>query len=105
MRLYVICPTTGQRIYLALVVERRSEIDESFSVRCPHDQETHTYRREDVNAEPTFGASIGGAILGGILGGLIAGPLGAILVGGTGLFLGSNAEEEERRRVRRFYEG
>jgi hypothetical protein len=105
MRLFVICPTTRQRIYLALVVERRSQIDESFTVRCPYDGQTHLYRREDVNAEPTLGASIGGAILGGILGGLIAGPLGAILAGGTGLFLGSNAEEEERRRIRRFYEG
>lgn len=105
MRLYVVCPNTNQRIYLSLVVERQSQIDEFFTVRCPLDRQTHTYRREDVQAEPTLGASIGGAILGGLIGAVLAGPLGAILVGGAGLFIGSNAEEEERRRVRQFYEG
>lgn len=105
MRLYVICPNTNQRIYLSFVVERRSQIYESFTVRCPYDEQTHSYGREDVEAEPTIGSSIGGAILGGIVGGLLAGPIGAILGGGAGLLMGSNAEEEERRRVRRFNEG
>ena len=105
MRLYVFCPTTHRRIYLSLVAERRSQIYESFTVRCPYDEQTHTYGREDVEAEPTLGASIGGAILGGLVGALFAGPLGAILAGGAGLFMGSSADEEERRRVQRFYEG
>lgn len=105
MRLYVNCPNTDKRIYLSLTVETRSQIDEIFTVRCPYDGETHTYRREDVKAQPTFGVSIGGAILGGLIGAVLAGPLGAILGGGAGLFVGSNAEAEERRRVRRFYEG
>lgn len=104
MRLYVFCPNTKLRIYLSLTVETRSQIDEVFTVRCPHDGEIHTYRREDVNAEPTLGASIGGAAIGGLIGAILAGPLGAILGGGAGLFAGSNAEAEEKRRVQRFYE-
>ena len=105
MRLYVVCPRTNQRIYLSLVVERRSQIYEPFTVKCPYDGQTHTYRREDVKAEPTLGASIGGAILGGLVGAFLAGPLGAILGGGAGFITGSNADEEERRKVRRFYGG
>lgn len=95
----------NESIYLSLIVERRSQIDEFFTVRCPYDGQTHSYRREEVKAEPTFGASIGGAILGGLIGAVVAGPLGAILLGGAGLAFGANAEEDERRRVRRFYEG
>lgn len=105
MRLYVFCPRTNLRVYLSFTVETRSQIDETFTVRCPHDREIHTYTREDVNAEPTLGASIGGAILGGLVGAVLAGPLGAILGGGAGLLAGNNAEEEERRRVQRFSEG
>jgi len=104
MRFYVICPNANQLIYLSLAVERRSQIDEFFTVRCPFDEQIHSYRREDVKAEPTFGASLGGAILGGLIGAILAGPLGAILGGGAGLSIGSNAEEEERRRARQFYE-
>lgn len=104
MRLYVTCPNTNQRIYLSLVVERRSEVDESFTVKCPHDRQTHLYRRNDVEAEPTLGASVGGAIIGGLIGAVVAGPIGAIIGGGAGLFMGSNAEQEEQRRVRQFYE-
>ena len=105
MRFYVLCPNTRQRISLSLYVERRSQIYEFFTVECPYDDQIHEYRREDVEAIPTIGASIGGALLGGLLGGIIGGPLGLILGGGAGLVMGSNVEEEERRRVRRFYEG
>lgn len=105
MRLYVICPNIRQRIYLSFIVENRSQIYESFTIQCPYDRQTHTYRREDVKAEPTLGSSIGGTILGGLIGVLLGGPIGAILGGGAGLVIGSNTEEEERRRVRRFYEG
>jgi len=104
MRLYVVCPDKNQRIYLSIVVQRRSEVDEIFTVRCPYDGQTHAFRRGDVEAEPSLGASIGSAIIGGLIGALVAGPLGAILGGGAGLAVGNNAEEEERRKVRQFYE-
>lgn len=105
MRFYVLCPNTMQRIYLSFIVENRSQIYESFTIQCPYDRQTHVYRKKDVKAEPTLGSSIGGTILGGILGVLLGGPIGAILGGGIGLIFGGNAEEEERRRVQRFYEG
>jgi uncharacterized protein YcfJ len=103
MKLYVICPTTNRRIYLSLIVERRSQIYSVFTIQCPYDRQVHSFRREDVRAEPTLGGSIGGAIIGALIGGLLGGPLGLILGGGAGLMFGSNVDEEERRRVRRFY--
>ena len=104
MRLYVICPTTQQRIYLSLAANKRSEVNEFFTIQCPYDREIHEYRRHDVDAEPAVGASIGGAVIGGLLGAILAGPLGAILVGGIGLAAGSNSEQEENRRVQYFRE-
>lgn len=105
MKLYVVCPNTDLRIYLSLIVERRSQIDEFFTVECPFDRQTHTYRRDEVEAEPASGASLSGAVLGGLIGAFVAGPLGALLLGGAGLALGANTEEEERRKVRQFNEG
>ena len=105
MKLYVVCPNTSRQIYLSLTVERRSQIDEYFTVTCPYDEEIHEYSREDVRAEPTLGASIGGAIIGGLVGAIVAGPLGAILGGGAGIIIGSNTEKEELQKVRRFNEG
>lgn len=105
MKLYVVCPTTSRRIYLSIVAEKRSQIEEWLTVKCPFEGGTHTFNREQVEAEPTFGASVGGAVIGGLIGAVLAGPLGAILGGGAGLFMGSSAEDEERRRVRNFYEG
>lgn len=104
MRLYVVCPNTKRRILLSLNVEGKSQIEEIFTVECPYDREIHEYRRENVHAEPTLGASIGGAVIGGIIGAVLAGPIGAILGGGAGLLTGSSAEQEELRRVRRFSE-
>lgn len=104
MKLYVICPNTTQRVYLPFVVENRSQIDEFFTITCPYDELTHTYNREDIIAEPTLGSAIGGTILGGLIGALLGGPIGAILGGAGGLFIGSNTEEEERRRVQQFNE-
>lgn len=100
----MVCPETSQKIYVSLAVEKRSEIPEFFLLDCPHDGTTHEYRREDVMAEPTFGAPIGGTILGGLIGAIFGGPIGAIIGGGAGLALGSNAEQEERRKVQRFCE-
>lgn len=105
MKLSVVCPETKRRIYLSSIVERRSQIDEFFTVQCPFDGHTHSYSRHEVKAEPTLGSSVGGAILGGLIGAIVAGPLGAILLGGMGLATGTNAEKEERRKVRQFYEG
>ena len=104
MKFYVICPTTRRRINLSLAVERRSQIDQFFTVRCPFDGQTHHYTRQDVIAEPTVGASIGGAVVGGLIGAVLGGPLGALVLGGIGVLTGSSAEEQDRRRVRQFNE-
>lgn len=105
MKLYVVCPYRKQRIYLSSIVERRSQIDAYFTIQCPFDGKAHAYSNYEVEAEPTLGTSVGGAIIGGLIGAIVAGPLGAILLGGLGLAAGTNTEEEERRKVKQFYEG
>jgi hypothetical protein len=42
MRFYVDCLTKNQRIYLVFDVERRSQIDEFFTVICPYDGQKAT---------------------------------------------------------------
>jgi len=104
MKLYVLCPITKKRIYLSLLVERRSQIPPVFTVQCPYDKQVHTFKRGEVRAEPTLGGAVGGTIIGALVGGLLVGPIGLILGGGAGLVFGSSADEEERRKVRKFYE-
>jgi hypothetical protein len=102
MRLYVLCPNTRQPIYLANVVEYRTQLMPWFTLSCPHEPGfNHTYSRDNVIPEPELGALGGGAVAGGLVG-LLGGPLGIILGGMIGATLGASAEEEERRRVQRF---
>lgn len=96
MRLYVLCPNTRQPIYLADVVEYRTQLIPWFTLSCPHEPGiNHTYSRDNVIPEPEIG---GFAIAGGLVG-LLGGPLGIILGGMAGATLGASAEAE---RVRRF---
>lgn len=102
MRLYVNCPNTGHRIYLANVVEHRSQLVPWFTLSCPHEPGFyHQYSRNNVIAEPEGGSLAGGAVAGGLVG-LLGGPIGIILGGMIGAALGASAEEEEQRRVQRF---
>lgn len=102
MRLYVLCPSTHQRIYLAHAVEHRSQLIPSFTLNCPYESGVyHYYSRNDVIAEPELGSVAGGAVAGGLVG-LLGGPIGIILGGMIGATLGASTEEEERRRVQRF---
>lgn len=102
MRLYVVCPNTRLRIYLANVVEYRSQLIPWFTLSCPHEYGVyHQYSRNDVIAEPELGSLAGGAVAGGLVG-LLGGPIGIILGGMIGAALGASAEDEERIRVRRF---
>lgn len=93
-----------RRIYVPFSAENRSQIYEVFTIQCPHDKQIRTYRREDVEVEPTLGSSIIGTILGGIIGTLLGGPVGAIVGSGAGLVIGDSNDKEELRKVQRFYE-
>ncbi len=104
MRLFVKCRKFEQNIiYVDIKAKHRIHIT-PFSIVCPYDGEIHYYNRDDVNAEPELGNVGGGALVGGLIG-LLGGPIGVILGGMAGAMIGASSEEEERRRVREFYEG
>ena len=75
-----------------------------FNIECPYDKEIHYYTQDDVKAEPELGTVAGGVLVGGLIG-LLGGPIGVILGGAAGGMIGTSAENEERRKVREFYEG
>lgn len=102
MRLYVICPNTQRKIYLANVVEHRSQLMALFSLKCPYENGvTHKYSNNDVIAEPEGSSLTSGAVAGGLVG-LLGGPIGIVIGGMIGAALGAGAEENEQQRVRRF---
>lgn len=103
MRLYVTCPNDQQKIYVDIKAKHQIHII-PFDIECPYDGEIHHYTKDDVEAEPKLGTVAGGAIVGGLIG-LLGGPIGVILGGAAGAMLGANAEDEENRNVREFYEG
>ena len=103
MRLYVQCHDCSERIYLSTRARKRSELPNHMEITCPHCGYTDFYSRDEVHAEAETGVTIGGAVLGGLIG-LLGGPLGVIIGGIGGSILGANADAEEQRRVREFYE-
>lgn len=104
MKIYVECHYCGRRIYITSKVRKRRELPVHMEIKCPYCGSPDTYNREEVEAEAEVGATVGGAILGGLVG-LLGGPVGVIIGGFGGSILGANADEEEKRRVREFYEG
>ena len=101
MRLYVVCRSCGQKVYLNLNVSRRSELPSVFEVRCPNCGVTDTYTPNDVEVEAAPALGIPSAVVGGLLG-LLGGPLGLILGGLAGGVFGANADADEQRRVQQF---
>ncbi|VUT27698.1 MAG: hypothetical protein SYNGOMJ08_00248 [Candidatus Syntrophoarchaeum sp. GoM_oil] len=106
MRLYVRCGHCGHRIYLNIVVGTRGELETHigsryFTISCSHCGINKTYSVHDVFAEVGQSSLPAGAILGGLIG-LVGGPIGTLLGGTVGSILGASADEEEKKRVRRF---
>lgn len=106
MRLYVRCGHCGHRTYLNIVVDTRIELETRigsryFTMSCSHCGISETYSVNDVFAEVGQSSLPAGAILGGLIG-LIGGPMGALVGGTVGSIVGASADEEEKKRVRRF---
>lgn len=104
MKLYVTCRLNPQqKIYVDIKARHRIHIT-PFNIECPYDREIHYYTKDDVYAELELGTVGGGALVGGLIG-ILGGPIGVILGGMAGAMIGASSEEEEKRRVREFYEG
>lgn len=101
MRLFVKCPSTKKRIYLSINVESRRDLPKRFSIKCPYESAHHEYKRIDVCAEPEKGTQVGGALLGGLIG-LVGGPLGLVIGGLAGAFLGDRIEKSEASEAHAF---
>lgn len=103
MRVFVECSSCEERIYLDEIKERRSDYPPILGLSCSNCNHEDTYKREQLEAEPSDGAAAAGAILGGVAG-TLAGPIGVALGAGIGGALGSNADQEEKEKVERFYD-
>ncbi len=89
------------KIYLATQVQCRSQLPQSFYIKCPVCGNSQLYYSYMVDAEAEEGAAVGGAAIGGLIG-LLGGPLGLIVGGTIGGLLGASSEDDERKRVNRF---
>lgn len=89
------------KIYLATQVQGRSQLPQSFYIKCPVCGNSQLYYSYEVEAEAEANAAVGGAALGGLIG-LLGGPLGLIVGGTVGGLLGASSDDEERKRVDRF---
>ena len=103
MKIYVVCRKCRRKIYLSPRVRKRRDLPPHIEVRCPYCEHLGVYYRNEVKAEAEVGATFGGAVLGGLIG-LLGGPLGVIIGGAGGGLLGANADTEEEKRVKEFYE-
>lgn len=101
MKLYVEFPNCG-RIFLSSRAQFRHNLPEIFTLRCPKNGTTCTFRRSDVKASSDSLATIGGGIIGLIAGGLIAGPIGLILGGLLGGGIGGGADSQDIEAAKRF---
>lgn len=100
MRLYV-ADEYGHKTYISSAAQHRLELPQYFIIRCALCGEEKQFHRNDVIAEPATGATVGGAIVGGLVG-LLGGPLGLILGGLAGGLVGTNSDNADIQRAKRF---
>lgn len=101
MKLFVVCPTDGTKIYLGLAVRHRQDLPPLIDVACPGICRSRwNFPRQAVFAEPSQSA-IGGAIVGGLLGAIV-GPEGAIAGALLGGLLGGAAQNSDRLAAEAF---
>ncbi len=102
MRVYVECENCGENVYVDDVRQHRKVYPAYTTIHCSSRGHEHSYHRSRLEAEPDGNATAAGVIAGGVAGAL-AGLLGVAVGAGLGGALGNNADQEEKRRVREFY--
>lgn len=103
MRVYVYCKNCGEKIYLDDIRDRRSHYPPVTTISCSSCDYTGSYSQSEIEAEVDGNSTAAGAIAGGVAGAL-AGPIGVAVGAGIGSMLGNNADQEDRKRVERFYD-
>lgn len=105
MQLYLHCQNCSRKITLGSDARTRSQLayqwGPNFYIVCPHCQYQGFYSVHEVFAETNSKATPVGAIIGGLIG-LFLGPEGALIgsaIGGAGGFAKA---EEDKRMVREF---
>ena len=102
MRLYVRCPNTDKRVYLHYQTNSRLNMFASFELTCPHDEETHSYKRENIVPEPTPTPYIISVIVFGMIGTLAGGVVGSIIGITIGFIMGFYSEYKEKKKIQFF---
>lgn len=103
MKVYVECRECGEKIYLDDIRDHRSDYPPTIQLKCSRCKSQLLYSRDELEAETNGNMTATGTLIGGVAGAL-AGPIGAAIGAGAGSILGNNAEEEDKRRVKNFYE-
>ena len=101
MKLYVIHPKTGQKIYLNITAKDRQELaykieSKNFTIN------NISFNVNDVYAEAENNNGLTGAIVGGLLG-VMAGPIG-MLIGTTAGYWLASEKYSEAGQVKHFNE-
>lgn len=101
MRVFTNCHECEETIYLDDIRERRADYPVTLNLECPN-RHVDSYRREELEAEPSGNGTATGTIVGGAAGAL-AGPIGVVVGAGLGNMLGQNMDQNEQERVEHFY--
>lgn len=102
MRLYVVCPQDGGKIYVPLIIQSHNQLNPYTQIYCSLGCGlTYNFPRSAFFAEPISGGGLGGAIAGGLLG-LLGGPVGVVLGVLAGGAIGNGAEQGDRQAADRF---
>jgi predicted nucleic-acid-binding Zn-ribbon protein len=106
MKLYVICPGCGSKIYIKSSATTRSELaklmgSKTFTITCPRCNKKTEFSVNRVIAESDTNATINNSVLGGLLG-LLAGPIGAAVGATIGGIYGISVDTQEEKAIRKF---
>lgn len=100
MKLYVINPTTNDKIYLNLIADSRLELETLIGGSHFYLLDT-LYSVSTVYAENDINNTAAGAVVGGIVG-IFGGPIGIIIGSTIGGLIGNSSDSEESIKVQKF---
>ena len=104
MRLFVICKSTGKKVYFVGDYPPSKE----FYIECPWCGSTHNYTLKDVQAENEYGGYyiVVSTVIGGLIGLFLyplIGPFGVLIGGLIGWFLALKQKDDDDLKIRKFY--
>lgn len=100
MKLYVVHPNTGQKIYLNISATTRHNLARQIGSYSFYANDIE-YHINDVYAEIETNDTVAGAAVGGLVG-TVAGPIGILVGGIVGGILGNTNDTSKMNAVRIF---